>query len=128
LVGHANPALSAELAWRLSSVVVGCLLLVLLTVLAYRQDYPDFSAVSLPQVVLHLVGQQHARSAATLTRLQVAAVAEALRLWLAQQLLPDPASSLWQALGWLWLLAQEALFVWSYLLACRGMVVLGGQR
>src|SRR5690606_28882201 len=99
-------------------------LLLAFTLLAYLQRYPDFSAVSLEQAVWHLVSLQQARSEATLAVLQGAAAAEGVRLWLAQQLLPTPAESLWQALGWVLLLAQEALFIWSYLLACRGIVTL----
>lgn len=124
LAAQANPALLAELAWRLSGVIVGVGLLLAFTLQAYVQSYPDFSAVSLEQAVWHLAGQQQARSEATLAVLQGAAAAEGVRLWLAQQLLPTPAESLWQALGWVLLLAQEALFIWSYLLACRGIVML----
>jgi len=124
LAAHANPALLAELAWRLSSVVVGVGLLLIFTLQAYVHNYPDFTAVTLEQAVWHLVNQQQARSEATLAVLQGAAAAEGVRLWLAQQLLPTPAGSLWQALGWALLLAQEALFVWSYLLACRGIVLM----
>jgi hypothetical protein len=50
-----------------------------------------------------------------------------LRLWLAQQLMPQPGASLGQALGWLAVLAEEVLFVWSYLLLCSG-VLLGATR
>lgn len=127
LAGHANPVLLPELSWRLSSILVGIALLAAFTVLAYIQNYPDFTAVTLEQAVWHLVEQQQARSVPTLTILQGAAAVEAVRLWLAQQLLPAPAGSLWQGLGWALLLAQEALFVWSYLLACRGIVIMVSQ-
>jgi len=126
LAAHANPVWREELAWRVAAVIAGTALLLVFTVQAYMQSYPDFTAVTLEQAVWHLVDQEQARSEATLAVLQAAAAAEGVRLWLAQQLLPTPAGSLWQALVWVLLLAQEALFVWSYLLACRGIVLMHG--
>ena len=37
--------------------------------------------------------------------------------------MPAPGTSLAQALGWLLVLAEEALFVWSYLLTCNGVLI-----
>lgn len=118
---HASALFLPELGWRIASVVVGVLLLIGLTWYGYQQLYPDFSDVTLEQAVWHMVGLQQARSGLALTLLQMAAAGDGLRLWLAEQLLPTPGVSSWQALGWLILLAQKALFVWSYLLLCRGM-------
>jgi hypothetical protein len=53
--------------------------------------------------------------------------ADGLRFWLAQRLLPAPATSLWQVIAWCLVLAQEALFVWSYLLLCTGALKLHGS-
>lgn len=111
-----------ELAWRTASAVLGAVLLAVLTWHAFGVSYPDFGTVTLEQAVWHMVGLQQARSEIALVALQAAAAGDGLRLWLGQQLLPAPGTSLWQALGWVLLLAQEALFVWSYLLLCRVVV------
>lgn len=118
---HASALFLPELGWRLSSFVFGVVLIAILTWHGYQQLYPDFSDVTLEQAVWHMVGLQQARSDLLLMLLQMAAAGEGLRLWLAEQLLPTPGATLWQALGWIILLAQQALFVWSYLLLCRGM-------
>jgi hypothetical protein len=55
--------------------------------------------------------------------LQAAAAKDALRLWLAQQLMPQPGASLAELLGWLLVIAEEGLFVWSYLLVCNGLLI-----
>lgn len=112
-----------ELAWRTASAVLGAMLLALLTWHAFGRTYPDFGAATLDQAVWHMVGLQQARSGVALTALQMAAAGDGLRLWLGQQLLPTPGTSFWQALGWVLLLAQEAVFVWSYLLLCRVVVM-----
>ncbi|MDP1931577.1 MAG: hypothetical protein Q8L60_08980 [Gammaproteobacteria bacterium] len=121
LQGQASSLYLQALAWQITSTLLGLLLVIALTWHAFLQMYPDFAAVTLEQAVWHMVGQQQARSPQLLTLLQVAAAGDGLRLWLAQQLLPTPGPSLWQSLGWLLVLAQEALFVWSYLLLCRGL-------
>ena len=111
-----------ELAWRTASGALGAILLVLLTWHAFGRTYPDFAEATLEQAVWHMVGLQQSRSDMALVALQAAAAGDGLRLWLGQQLLPAPGTSLWQALGWALLLAQEALFVWSYVLVCGGVV------
>ena len=118
---QANALFLPELGWRIASVAVGVVLTAALTWHGYQSLYPDFRDVSLDQAVWHMVGLQQARSELLLMLLQMAAAGDALRLWLAEQLLPTPGASYWQATGWIILLAQEALFVWSYLLLCRGM-------
>ena len=42
---------------------------------------------------------------------------------MAQQLMPAPGRSLAQLAGWLVVVAEQALFVWSYLLMCNGIVI-----
>jgi hypothetical protein len=42
--------------------------------------------------------------------------------------MPAPASSLWNLLGWLLVLAEEVLFVWSYLLAGHGILTRMGAH
>lgn len=123
LRAQASDLYLGELAWRTASVALGVMLLVLLTWHAFGRSYPDFGAVTLEQAVWHMVGLQQARSEVALVALQAAAAGDGLRLWLGQQLLPAPGTSLWQTMGWVLLLAQEALFVWSYLLLCRVMVL-----
>lgn len=120
---QANEGYLGELAWRTVSTLLGVIVLAVLAWRALQLSYPDFGDVTLEQAVWHLVGQQNARSDWALTMLQVAAAGDGLRLWLGQQLLPTPGTSLWQSLGWAVLLAQEAVFVWSYLLLCRALVL-----
>ena len=88
------------------------------------ESYPDFRQASLDQAVWYAVSSQHARSDALRLLLELGAAADGLSQWLAQHLMPAPAHSVWQTLGWTLLLARDALFVWSYLLLCRGALVL----
>jgi hypothetical protein len=126
LAAHAGPLYLPLLSWRIAALVVGVLLTAMLVALAWHQPYPDFSGVSLERAVWHLVDQQQARSPAAEVLLQAAAVKDALRLWLAQQFMPAPAASLVQFLGWLLILAEEVLFVWSYLLLGHGLLIGAG--
>ncbi|MEX2497131.1 MAG: hypothetical protein WD448_13630 [Woeseia sp.] len=123
LAMHVSRSYLPELTWRLSLLMVGVVVVVLLVVLAFHQAHPDFSGVNLERAVWHLVDQEQARSPAGYTLLQMAAATEGLRLWLAQQLMPQPGASLLQLLGWLLVLAEEALFVWSYLLVCNAVLI-----
>jgi len=123
LATHVSRSYLPELSWRLSLLVVATAMVALLVMLAFHQAHPDFSGISLERSVWHLVDQEQARSHAAHTLLQMAAAKEALRLWLAQQLMPQPGASLMQLLGWLLLLAEEALFVWSYLLVCNAVLI-----
>ena len=124
---HVNPGYLPEFSLRLSLMLLGMPVLVLLIYLSMLSSYPDFTAVSLERAVWHLVEQEQARSNTLLTGLQIAAATDALRLWLAQQLLPALGLPLFQWLGWLLVFVREALFVWSYLLVCQG-VLLGVNR
>lgn len=123
LRAQANDLYLDDVAWRTASAVLGAMLLVLLTWHAFGRTYPDFADATLDQAVWHMAGLQQARSEMGLVVLQLAAAGDGLRLWLGQQLLPAPGTSFWQALGWVLLLAQEAVFVWSYLLLCRVVVM-----
>jgi hypothetical protein len=123
LATHVSRSYLPELSWRLSLPVVGTVMIVLLVMLAVHQAHPNFSGISLERAVWHLVDQEQARSHATHTLLQMAAAKDALQLWLAQQLMPQPGASLMQLLGWLLVLAEEALFVWSYLLMCNAVLI-----
>jgi len=104
-----------EIAWRLTLLVVGAGLAAALVALAFHRPYPDLGDVGLERAVWHFVDQERARSAAVQLLLQLGGVKDGLRLWLAQQLMPQPGLSAAQALGWLIVLAEEAVFVWSYL-------------
>jgi len=123
LAPHASPAYLPELAWRVTLTAAGTLMLAALVLLAFHRPYPELGAVSLDRAVWHLVGQERARSEWAQNLLQMAAAKDALRLWLAQQLMPQPGTSLAQALGWLIVLAEEAVFVWSYLLLCSAVLI-----
>jgi len=123
LAGHAGPLYLPILSWRAAALPVGAALTVLLVWLAFHQAYPDFAGVSLERAVWHLVDQEQARSDPAQVLLQAAAAKDGLRLWLAQQLMPAPAASLLQLLGWLLVLAEEVLFVWSYLLLSHGLLI-----
>ena len=123
---HAAAAWLPLASWRAAAWVTGLGLLAALVTLALFEVRPDFAGVSLERAVWHLVEQESARSPVAATLLQVVAAIEGLRLWLAQQLMPAPAASLAQLFGWMLVLATEALFVWSYLRAGHGVLVLAG--
>lgn len=127
LSGHAGALYLPILSWRAAATPVGAALTVLLAWLALHQAYPDFAGVSLERAVWHMVDQEQARSGLFEALLQAAAAKDGLRLWLAQQLMPAPATSLVQLLGWLLVLAAEVLFVWSYLLMCHGIMLGAGS-
>lgn len=126
LAGHAGELYLPVLSWRAAALGVGAALTVLLTWLAFQQAYPDFTGVSLERATWHMVDREQARSGLAEALLQVAAAKDGLRLWLAQQLMPAPAASLLQLLGWLLVLAEEVLFVWSYLLMSHGILIGAG--
>jgi hypothetical protein len=126
LAGHAGALYLPILSWRLAALLVGGVLTGLLVLLAWHHSYPDFAGVSLERAVWHLVDLERARSGPAQVLLQAAAAKDGLRLWLAQQLMPAPASSLLQGLGWLLVLAEEVLFVWSYLLLSHGLLIGAG--
>lgn len=127
LSAHAGPLYLPILSWRLAVLLVGAALTLLLVLLAYHQSYPDLAGVSLERAVWHLVDQEQARSSLAQVLLQLAAAKDGLRLWLAQQLMPAPATSLVQGFGWLLVLAEEGLFVWSYLLLGHGILIGAGS-
>ncbi|MBN1238401.1 MAG: hypothetical protein JXB36_07855, partial [Gammaproteobacteria bacterium] len=127
LAAHANAAYLPELAWRGAIAVAGVAMMAALVWLALHRAYPDFGGVSLESAVWHLVDQERARSEWAAALLQTAAAKDALRLWLAQQLMPQPGVSLVQGLGWLIVVAEEALFVWSYLLLNSGVLIRIGE-
>lgn len=110
-----TPRYLPEIAWRLTVAVVGLAMGAVLVWLAYHRSYPDVAGVTLERAVWHFVDQERARSAAAQILLQLAAVKDGLKLWIAQQLMPEPGRSAGQAVGWLIVLAEEAVFVWSYL-------------
>jgi hypothetical protein len=116
LAKHVRADYLPELVWRITSVGVGVLMVGVLAALAFYRPYPDLGGVSLERAVWHYVNEEHARSAPAEMLLEAAAAKDALRFWLAQQLMPQPGDSLAQALGWLAVLAEESLFVWSYLM------------
>ncbi|MCC5794901.1 MAG: hypothetical protein JJT85_09225 [Chromatiales bacterium] len=124
LASQASPRYLPELAAHAALLVAGAALLVLLLWLAMNRSYPLLGDVALDRAVWHLVDQEEARSAAMQLLLQLAAAKDGLRLWLGQQLLPVPLPSAAQWLAWLLLLAEELLFVWSYLLMCTGTLLL----
>lgn len=116
LARHVSPAYLPLAAWWTSVRMIGGAMLAVLVGLAFHAPYPELGDVDLARAVWHFVDAEHARSEGVLLLLQLAAAEEGLRLWLAQQLMPRPGGSLLQALGWLAVLAEEAVFVWSYLL------------
>ena len=118
------PGLRMELSLRLALNLLAGVLLLYLVWQAFGAQYPDFRGASLEQAVWHAVSSEQARSPLLLTLLEMAAAIDGLNAWLAQRLLPTPGSSVWQAVAWCIVLAQEALFVWSYLLLCRGALAL----
>jgi hypothetical protein len=124
---HAGALYLPILSWRAAALPVGAGSVALLVWLGFHQGYPDFAGVSLERAVWHMVDQEQARSDPWRALLQAAAAKDGLRLWLAQQLMPAPASSLVQLLGWLLVLAEEVLFVWSYLLLSHGLLIGAGS-
>lgn len=123
LAPHTSSGYLAELTWRITIPAVGTVLVAALAALSFHHAHPALGGVSLEQAVWHFVDAEHARSAAVEVLLQLAAAKDGLRLWLAQQLMPAPGTSLAQAFGWLILLAEESLFVWSYLLPCSAVLM-----
>ncbi len=123
LASHVNLRYLPELSWRLALLVTGAALFAAVLALALYRDYPDLGSVSMERAVWHLVDQERARSDTALLLLQLSAAKDGLRLWLAQQLMPVPGTSVLQLLGWLIILMEEALFVWSWLLACAGLLI-----
>ena len=116
-----------ELASHAAVLIIAAALCGEVVWLAYNVSYPDLQALSFEQAVWSQVLLQEARSPSLLLLLELAAAVDGVSLWLAERLLPAPVQSLWQSVGWLFLLAQEALFVWSYMLLCRGVLsVCGG--
>lgn len=116
------------LSWQAAALATGLALLGVLVALAARDVYPDFSGVSLERAAWHMVDQQHARSALAQALLQGMAAFDGLRLWLAQQLMPTPGTSVLQLLGWLLVFAEGLLFVWSYLLMAYGVLTMVGTH
>ncbi len=124
---HANRGYLPELVWRVTAALVGVLMVAALVNVAFHQSYPALRGVSLEQAVFHFTDREQARSAWVAILLKMAAAKEALRLWLAEQLMPRPGTSMLQAAGWLILLAEDAVFVWAYLLFC-GSVLAWSER
>lgn len=116
LARHVSAAYLPLAAWWTSVRLVGGIMLVSLVALAFHAPYPELGDVDLARAVWHFVDGEHARSGGVLLLLQLAAAEEGVRLWLAQQLMPRPGGSVLEALGWLAVLAEETVFVWSYLL------------
>lgn len=113
-------------AWRVAAFGVGALMIAALVALAFHAPYPGLGGVGLERAVWHFVDAERARGATVQMLLQLAGAADGLRLWIAQQLMPSPGASLAEALGWLAVLAEEAVFVWSYL-SYLCPAVLGGM-
>ncbi|HEX5418360.1 MAG TPA: hypothetical protein VFY39_00035 [Gammaproteobacteria bacterium] len=122
---HARRGYLPELAWRTTAAVVGAFMFAALVWLAFHRSYPALGGVGLDQAVWHFVDAEQARSAWVGILLKIAAAKDGLRLWLAEQLMPRPGASLVQAAGWLIVLAEDAVFVWSYLLLYGGVLVSG---
>ncbi|HEX7082186.1 MAG TPA: hypothetical protein VF329_14345 [Gammaproteobacteria bacterium] len=123
LAPHVSATHLAHLSWRIMGAVVGTAICAVLVTLAFHDAYPDLGSVSLDRAVWHLADQERARSAPAEILLKLAGAKDGLRLWLAQQLMPAPGTSLVQGLGWLIVLAEEAVFVWSYLLLSEGTLI-----
>lgn len=128
LAPHAAAAYLPLLSWQAAALGTGLALLGVLVALAAQQAYPDFSGVSLERAAWHMVDQEHARSGLAQALLQGMAAFDGLRLWLAQQLMPSPGTSVLQLLGWLLVLAEGMLFVWSYLLMAFGVLTMVGTH
>ncbi len=123
---HTKPSYRRVLSMRWAAFALGAILWLFLIFVSYQSSYPDFRNANLDQSIWYMMSQEQARSAWLLNCLEFVAASDGLRFWLAQHLLPAPATSLWQVLAWCIVLAQEALFVWSYLMLCTG--VLSVQR
>lgn len=124
LEAHTKVSYKQVLSMRLAALGLGVLLLSVLIFESYHASYPDFRTANLDQSIWYMVSATQARSTLLLHSLEFVAAADGLRYWLAQRLLPAPATSLWQVIAWCWVLAQEALFVWSYLMLCTGALSL----
>lgn len=123
LKAHIQDIYLAEIAWRLVASLCGLALLLVLGWHGYHQQYPNLLQTSLDQAVWHYVDKETARSIYLLTLLQLTAALDGLSQWLAQQLLPAPVGSFMQAGAWVLFLVRESLFVWSFLIMCRGVLI-----
>ncbi len=122
LQAHTKSSYRHVLSMRWAALVLGAILWGFLIYLSYQSSYPDFRQANLDQSIWYMMSQEQARSAWLLNALELVAGSDGLRYWLAQQLLPAPTSSPSQVLAWGIVFAKEALFVWSYLLLCTGVL------
>jgi hypothetical protein len=119
---HASPHFVPVLSWRVAALAIGLVLVAGFVVSGLYRAYPEFAGVSLERAIWHMIDQEHARSAPLQAVLEARAALDGLRLWLAQQLMPAPGDSFLQLLGWLLVVAEEMLFIWSYLLMSYGVL------
>jgi hypothetical protein len=123
LASQANAAWLPELAWRLSIAALGVVMIAALVLLALYRPQPELAGVGLDTAVWHFVERETARSETAALLLEFAAAKDGLKLWLGQQLLPEPGISFLQAAAWAVILAEELLFVWSYLLVISATLI-----
>lgn len=127
LAPQANANWLPEFAWRLTIATAGIALVLAMVILAMQRAQPELSGVGLDAAIWYFVEQESARSETALIFLEMAAAKDGLKLWLGQQLLPQPGISFAQAAGWAVILAEEALFVWSYLSLLSAAVITTNQ-
>lgn len=125
LAGDVVEAQRTVLAWRAAQACNALLLVSVLAILALFQTYPDYAGVRLLEALAHASAAETAdpaRSVFVHTALQLAAAKDAAAAWLGQQVLPGAGPAL-ALLGWLVLLATDALVVVSYQRLCVGTLV-----
>jgi hypothetical protein len=123
LAAQINPAWLSELARRVTIAVLGMVMMVALVMVALHRPQPELAGVGLDTAVWHFVERENARSETAALLLEIAAAKDGLKLWLGQQLLPEPGVSFVQAAAWAVILAEELLFVWSYLLLISATLI-----
>lgn len=99
----------------------GGTLLLVLTIGALWQAYPDLGGVTLYEAVQFFAARQQAESVPLRYLLELGAALDGARHWLAQHWLEGVSGVLLQLSAWMLVLVQEWLFVWPFLLLCQAL-------
>lgn len=124
LASHVASSYRPEAVWRLTLALTFVILCAALLASAWWRAGPDFTAVTLEQAAWHMALQEQARNATLEQVLGLAGAIEGVRWWLAQNALPQFQWPLLELLGWLLLLLESVLFVWSWLHCCVGVMLM----
>lgn len=125
---HAEPRFAPVLALRAALAINFVLLFLALAMAAMYQSYPDLGALTVVEAILYEAGRQRAASELLLGLMQLAAAKDAAVWWVGQQVLPGMMQPGLQFAAWAFLLATDALVVWSYLWVCSSVLTVRHWR